>query len=368
MKIENKKKIIKLKMAEYCIFQDKFEPYIYLNKPLNKNKDRIIEHGAQIPSNFVIIKNLINFCDEGYLNKLKLLSLKELRESLKYCMFSKYDILFNFIAKELCKSNFTNREIFYYDLDYLFHELTDDPPIIQLAIFNASLKISKKLDMDLILEFKDDEDLYFVSEEWELGGDEIPYERRCIYWEFLGLKIEELFYIQIEQFNSKFANYILENYNLNYKAIIFDRETERDVPLINCFSSFIYGPYSNIKNQMDFGNYTDPKSEDPKSEDPKSEDPKSEDKKLTLKMLATFLKYVDKYDDLIEAVVLTANLKMLKFFVSHGFDVNKPLFIMMEDDEGVYRGVRFENVLEYTKSIGNDGISKKKLIKYLKNG
>ena len=64
-------------MAEYSIFQENFDPVLYLKRPLilsegfDFNKQRIIEHGSQIPSKFYN-----NFTEEhenidhGYLNLL----------------------------------------------------------------------------------------------------------------------------------------------------------------------------------------------------------------------------------------------------------------------------------------------------------
>ena len=70
-------------MVEYFIFTKYFSPVTYLIRPLNLdksykfNKPRIIEHEGQIPSKF---KNKINFpinIDEGYLNCLQNLTIKQ---------------------------------------------------------------------------------------------------------------------------------------------------------------------------------------------------------------------------------------------------------------------------------------------------
>ena len=76
-------------MAEYCIFQQNFDCFLYLNKPLNLNKDfefnkkKLIEHGAQIPSKFSIIFSEEECVDHGYLNGL-IYIIKFLRDPENY--------------------------------------------------------------------------------------------------------------------------------------------------------------------------------------------------------------------------------------------------------------------------------------------
>ena len=64
-------------MTEYCIFQKDFDPFLYLQKPLDLNKDfkfnskRFIEHGAQIPTIFSEKYYLEFSIHSGFLNIIK---------------------------------------------------------------------------------------------------------------------------------------------------------------------------------------------------------------------------------------------------------------------------------------------------------
>ena len=84
-------------MSEYCVFQKFFDPFLYLQKPLDLNKDfesnkhKIIEHGCQIPSKFID-----NYSQEENLDLCSLNKIKKNELKIKYILKNDYLELFIF--------------------------------------------------------------------------------------------------------------------------------------------------------------------------------------------------------------------------------------------------------------------------------